>query len=184
VAPSTQADAAFRALFDAHYGYVTSSLRRLGVRVADVHDVAQEVFLTVHQRLAEFDTGRAVRPWLFGIAYRRALRHRSLVRHFRELFADADAAPDMAPAADEQIANHEARALVLEAIERLEIHRRAVFILHEIDETPMPIVAATLDLPLNTAYSRLRLAREDFARAAARLAKAHGGMRFAPSGAP
>jgi RNA polymerase sigma-70 factor (ECF subfamily) len=34
--------------------------------------------------------------------------------------------------------------------------------LHEIDGCAMPEIALALALPLNTAYSRLRLAREQF----------------------
>jgi RNA polymerase sigma-70 factor (ECF subfamily) len=154
------------------------------VRAADVHDVAQEVFLTVHQRMADFDASRPVRPWLFGIAFRRALRHRSLARHLRELFDLGFDAPDPAPLADDQIARCEDRARVLAAIERIELHRRAVFILHEIDETPMPVIAATLEIPLNTAYSRLRLAREDFAKAVARIEHRRDRTHLAVDGAP
>ncbi|HEX2671205.1 MAG TPA: sigma-70 region 4 domain-containing protein [Polyangiaceae bacterium] len=35
--------------------------------------------------------------------------------------------------------------------------------MHEIDGCPIPEVADALGIPLNTAYSRLRLARQDFA---------------------
>jgi RNA polymerase sigma-70 factor (ECF subfamily) len=36
-----------------------------------------------------------------------------------------------------------------------------VFVMHELDEVPVPEIAKTLGVPLNTAYSRLRLARAD-----------------------
>ena len=35
--------------------------------------------------------------------------------------------------------------------------------MHELDGHAMPEIAAALGVPLNTAYSRLRLAREQFA---------------------
>jgi RNA polymerase sigma-70 factor (ECF subfamily) len=56
----------------------------------------------------------------------------------------------------------------------VEIDRRAVFVLHDIHEVPVPEVAETLGVPLNTAYSRLRIAREEFATAVKRLRKARG----------
>ena len=37
--------------------------------------------------------------------------------------------------------------------------------MHELDEIPVPEIATTLAIPLNTAYSRLRLARADMAAA-------------------
>ena len=43
------------------------------------------------------------------------------------------------------------------------IEQRAVFVLYEVDEIPMKEIAESLGIPANTAYSRLRLAREVFA---------------------
>jgi len=40
-------------VYDEHFRFVWRSLRRLGVRDAEVSDVAQEVFLVVHRKLAE-----------------------------------------------------------------------------------------------------------------------------------
>ena len=76
---------------------------------------------------------------------------------------------DTAPLADEAIERDEARTLALEAINQIDLPRRAVFVLAELDELPIPEVAEALGIPLNTAYSRLRLAREDFEGAVRRL---------------
>ena len=76
---------------------------------------------------------------------------------------------DPAPLGDEKIEAEEARALMLEAIQAIDLPRRGVFILAELEEQPMPEIAAALQIPLNTAYSRLRLAREEFEKAATRL---------------
>jgi RNA polymerase sigma-70 factor (ECF subfamily) len=54
-------------------------------------------------------------------------------------------------------------------MESMPLERRAVFVMHEIDGLPVPEVAQALAVPLNTAYSRLRLARRDFATAIERL---------------
>jgi RNA polymerase sigma-70 factor (ECF subfamily) len=53
----------------------------------------------------------------------------------------------------------------MKALDGLDLDRRAVFVMHELDEIPMPEIARTLAIPLNTAYSRLRLARADVAQA-------------------
>jgi len=44
-----------------------------------------------------------------------------------------------------------------------------VFVLAEIDELTVPEIAQALEIPPNTAYSRLRLARQDFEMAVAEL---------------
>ncbi len=60
------------------------------------------------------------------------------------------------------IAARELRTLVAMALESIELVRRSVFILHELDARPMVEIAQSLGIPLNTAYSRLRVAREEF----------------------
>ena len=49
----------------------------------------------------------------------------------------------------------------MKALDLLDFDRRVVLVMHDLDEVPIPEIASTLDIPLNTAYSRLRLARAD-----------------------
>jgi RNA polymerase sigma-70 factor (ECF subfamily) len=51
----------------------------------------------------------------------------------------------------------------------IELPKRAVFVMTEIDGATTPEIAEALAIPLNTAYSRLRLAREEFAAAVQRI---------------
>jgi RNA polymerase sigma-70 factor (ECF subfamily) len=170
------ARADFRALFDVELPYVWKTLRRLGVREPDLADVAHDVFVIVFRRLDDYDASRPIKPWLFGISYRVARDHRRLARHAREVQGAPEIdAPDPALRADDRIVLAEDQRLVREALDTLEDERRAVFVLFELDGTPMPEVAVALGIPLNTAYSRLRLAREDFRAAVTRLVKRRGG---------
>lgn len=168
----------FTSVFRQEYGYVVSSLRRLGVGVGDMEDVAQDVFLTIHAILGDYDPTRPLRPWLFGIAYRHALRHRDRARHRREQLT-ADPGSDIAaPRGDEPhhaAVQHEAQDLVLAALQRVEVSRRAVFVMACIDGYTAPEIAEALSIPVNTAYSRLRLAREEFTKAARSLSAQPGG---------
>jgi RNA polymerase sigma-70 factor (ECF subfamily) len=159
----------FRALFAAHFDYVWHALRRLGVRNADLEDVTHDVFLAVFRKLEQYDAARPVRPWLFGFAFRVASDYRDLARHRFEVADDAAERRDSQPNALDHALRNEALVLARSALATLELDRRAVFILHELDECPMPDVARALAIPLNTAYSRLRLARVELARAIGRL---------------
>ena len=155
----------FLDIFRGEYPYVIQSIRRLGVNERDVEDVAHEVFLVVHRRLGSYDSSRALRPWLFGIAYRAASDFRRLARHHREVISDKVEAEDGARSLEDQLFAHQARDIVLRALDALEIDRRAVFVMCDIDGTPVPEIASSLGIPLNTAYSRLRLARAQFVAA-------------------
>ncbi len=159
----------FRAIFEAECSYVVHSLRRLGVHERDLEDVSHEVFLSIHRKLHEYDPARPLRPWIFAFADRHASDWRRLARHRRETIDDAVEPIDHAPSIDERLDAERARARVLEALEGIDLDQRAVFVMHEIDGVAIPAVAAALSIPLNTAYSRLRLAREKFAAAVRRL---------------
>jgi RNA polymerase sigma-70 factor (ECF subfamily) len=159
----------FTALFHAESSYVWTTLRRLGVRDRDLEDLVHEVFLVVHRHLSDYDSGRPIRPWLFGIAFRVAAGYRRLARTQRELVSDSVEAVDESAAADELVAAKQAQALVLEALDMIDIERKAILVMHEFDGQPVPVIAETLGVPLNTAYSRLRLAREQFTNACRRL---------------
>jgi RNA polymerase sigma-70 factor (ECF subfamily) len=141
----------------------------MGIGAHDLEDLTHEVFMTVHRRLSDYDSNRPLRPWLFGIAYRIATRYRALARHQRETRGDLHEAVDEKPAVDEQLADHQARQLFARALEALDLDQRAIFLMHDVEECSMPEIAEALSIPLNTAYSRLRLARERLKTEVARL---------------
>ena len=162
-------EAQFRRLFDMHFDYVWRSLRRLGVPARDLEDLTHDVFLRVYGQLHRYDSTRPLRPWLFAFVFRMASDYRRLSRNQRELLdADVDVAdPDASPV--DRLVRAEALSVGQAALECLDIERRAVFILHELDGSPIPEVAAALAIPVNTAYSRLRSARDQFDSAVRRL---------------
>lgn len=169
--PSASID--FRAIYDAEFDYVHRSLRRLGVPDRDLEDLCHDVFVAFHRGLDHFDPSRPIRPWLFGIAFRVASDHRRRARHrYEQQGMEADAADgllDARPNAEERVAEGQQRALVRAALATLDLDRRAVLVMHDLDGQTMPEIAEALGVPLNTAYSRLRLAREQFAKAVRRL---------------
>jgi RNA polymerase sigma-70 factor (ECF subfamily) len=159
----------FRAIYEAEFGYVFHTLRRLGIADRDLEDVIHEVFIAFHRTRDGYDARRPIRPWLFGIAFRVASDWRRRAQHRYEIPDGKSEPAGVAPAADEAVAQAQRRALVLEALESLDLDKRAVFVLHDIDERAMPEVAEALSVPLNTLYSRLRLARAEFAQAVKRI---------------
>jgi RNA polymerase sigma-70 factor (ECF subfamily) len=156
----------FTALYRAHFAYVFRTLRRLGVPPADLDDLVQEAFTVVLKRIGDYQPDRPARPWLFGIAFRIAAAHwRRRSRRIIEVASPPhlDAAEVDLCGPEASVADLQARALVLEALEALDLDRRAVFVMHDIDELPAAAIAETLEIPLNTVYSRLRAARAKFA---------------------
>ena len=144
--------------FQSEFEYLCRALRRLGVRPEDLEDEVHEVFLVLDRKWPEYDQSRPLRPYLFGIAFRVvAARKRRSGRH---LASTTDFADD-APLPDEALDAAQGRDLVLRALERVPLPRRAVLVMHDLDEIPMREIAETLSLPLFTGYSRLRKARRE-----------------------
>ncbi len=167
----TEGAPTLRAIYDEHLAFVWRALRRLGVREADLPDAVQDVFLVVHRKLPEFEGRSKVTTWLFGIAMRVA-KDRSRLAHVRRQVDDEDAVAGCIDESADVGAEAERRqaALILEGIlEGLPIEQRAVFMLFELEGMTGEAIADLLEVPLGTVYSRLRLAREAFQRAVARL---------------
>jgi RNA polymerase sigma-70 factor, ECF subfamily len=144
-------------IYREHLDYVWQSLRRLGVPGADLEDVAHEVFVVVHRRLADYDRARPIRPWLFGIAYRVASEYRRKAVRREQPGSAEVAATDTSP--EMRAVKNQAIALAQRALAELDDDPRAVFVLAELDGVPVTDVATTLEIPVNTAYTRLRRAR-------------------------
>lgn len=159
----------FADLYESHFEYVYHSLRRLGAPQADLEDVAQEVFLVAYRKLNTFDATRPIRPWLFGIAFR-VLSDKRKTRQVSNDHEPLDENQlDAQPFPSQEFEAHEAKQVVTTALNEMDFDRRAVFVLHDVEGETAPDISRTLDVPLNTVYSRLRLARRDFAETVRRL---------------
>ena len=161
---------AFRTLCEEQFDYVWASIHRLGVRGPDAEDLAHDVLVTIHQRLPSFDASRPLKPWIFGIALNVVRNHRRRVHARLDREADLpEAVEDAARSPEHLVELQKTAALVERALDALPDERRAVFVLYELDEVPMADIAAELEIPLQTGYSRLRRARDEFQAAVAQL---------------
>ncbi|WP_437911579.1 sigma-70 family RNA polymerase sigma factor [Sorangium sp. So ce302] len=179
----------FEEVYQTLLPYVLAVLWRLGVASRDLHDVAHEVFLVVHRRLEDHDPRLSLKSWVAGISAHVALRHRELARNQRELLELDGAEPvelaDPGLDAERRVAQAETQRLVRELIQRIEKERRAVLVLYDLEGSDMRDIAQALQIPVNTAWDRLRRARIEFTAAVKRLsvqdpdALGLRGLRFA-----
>jgi RNA polymerase sigma-70 factor (ECF subfamily) len=162
-----------------HFAFVWRSAKRLGARDASLDDVVQEVFVIVHRRLAAFEGRSSLKTWLFGITLRVVRDHRrSLGRKNREAGEmDPDTLRATTPGPSESIERTEAVRLLYALLDEMDDERREVFVMAELEQMTMPDIASTLGLNVNTAYARLRAARQSFEEGVAR-AKARDEWRL------
>ncbi len=143
---------------------VQGALFKLGVDPCGLEDASQEVFLVLARRFAEYDAGRSLASWLWGIARGVASTHRRSARRRARLKSSVAAQPEREwPASPDDVAALEqARRMMRSFLESLDEDKCAVFVLSEIEGCTGPEIAARLDLNLNTVYARLRAARGRF----------------------
>lgn len=161
----------FRERAEAVSGSIWRCLRRFGVPESDVEDCFQSVLIQLHERwdrLEKLPVGE-LRSYAAcvaigvarGAARRRARAHRVAGDLTDHLVAEG---------------TPEIHAQQREALEQLDAilqtmseERREVFVLYELEGLTGSEIAEHLGLPMGTAASRLRRAREDFEAAAQRI---------------
>lgn len=160
--PCEHSLAEFDEWYEAHFDYVWRSLKRLGVRTADLGDITHDVFVVAWRQRHHFDPERPVRPWLFGVCFRvsSSYRRRAWFRHAL-MTADVEDA-DWRPSPERSAVLRDELEAVQRALVRVPLKQRAVLLLHDFDEIPALEVARALGIPLKTVYSRLDAARKHF----------------------
>ena len=153
--------------FQRELNYIYRTLRRMGAGPSEVDDLAQEVFLALRGSWTNYDPTRPIRPYLFGIAFRIASAHQR--KRNREVAFGVLEPDDLELRPDEALQAKQARLMVLAALERIPLRRRAVLVMHDLDDIPVADVASVLGIPRFTAYSRLRKARRELEGALRRL---------------
>ena len=159
-----------RALFEQHYASIWRLLRRLGISPAQLDDAVQEVFWVAARRLSDIQPAREG-PFLYGVALRIAAGE---LRRGRAGVALVDigelpAIVDDRPSPEEQLADRQARGLLDDVLDRMPIDLRTVFVLFELEGLEVRQIAELEEIPVGTASSRLRRAREEFSAIAKRV---------------
>jgi len=145
--------------YDAELDYLFTSLRRLGARPEEVEDLAHQVFLGLLRTRPKLDRRRAFQLGLFRLAVRVIVRHR---RHAASRPADpAGSLP-----------------LRLAALDSVPLKRRAVLVLHELEQVPLAEIADSLSMTRMGVAVRLRKARREMEAAVRRLAADWQAGRF------
>lgn len=152
----------FIEVFDAELDYVAASLRRLGARPTEIEDLAHEVFLGLVRTRPSMADRRSFRLHLFGLALTAIVRHRR--RAGVALPSEVESVP-----------------LTLAALDRLALKRRAVLVLHELEEVPVAEIAASLSMTRLGVAVRLRRARRQLERSLRQLATDWQAGRFGRS---
>lgn len=167
--PAASVTLELKSLFERHYASVWRLLRRFGVPAPALDDAAQEVFWVAARRLSDIRPGSET-AFLYGVALRIASNHLRRERHpAATLELDLSSLADTGPSPEEAVAERQRRAMLDAVLARLPLELRTVFVLFELEGLEVRQIAELEGIPVGTASSRLRRAREEFTASARRL---------------
>jgi RNA polymerase sigma-70 factor (ECF subfamily) len=156
-------------LVEDNLAFIWRLLRRLGLPEAQVDDAVQEVFIVAMRRRAEIVAGRE-RSFLYGTALRVASDARRAAARRRESGSQPlELVPASSPDPEELLAEKQARAMLDEILQQMDLDLRAVFVLFELEGMTTVEIAACIEVPVGTVASRLARARKEFSARVKRL---------------
>lgn len=168
--PRSSAELDVTALYKEHGGFVWASLSRLSVRDADLEDMLQEVFVIAHAKLPAFRGDAQVRTWLFEICRRVARNYRRKASHRRETQpSEAIEIESLERNPEQALAQREEQRRVEEILWNMDVEKRAIFVMFEVEHIQAEEIAEMLGVPPSTVRSRIAAARKEFGKEARRL---------------
>ncbi|MGE3805087.1 MAG: RNA polymerase sigma factor [Gemmataceae bacterium] len=154
----TKDEQAFAALVDRHGGMVLGVCRRVLGNAADADDAFQATFLTLARKAGSIGKQGSVASWLYGVAYRVALKARTTAGRRRQHERQASA---MSPtAADRTVAWNDLADLVDEEVNKLPERFRAPLVLCYLQGKSREQAADELGCSFDTVKGRLERARD------------------------
>ncbi len=157
-------------IFNENHEFVWRLLRRLGLNRERAADMTQQAFLIAAERLDGIKYG-SERAFLFGTALRLA---RTVSRTDRRWVYedDLDLRAKSGPGPEQLADRHRAIELLDHVLTAMPRDLVTVFVLFELEGLSAPEVARLLGIPIGTAASRLRRARDVFRSSVAKVRRA------------
>jgi RNA polymerase sigma-70 factor (ECF subfamily) len=156
-------------VFRAHGATIHRWATRLGGPSLDADDAVQDVFMVVHQRIAQFTPGRAqLTTWLYEITLNVVRTHRRKGRwsfFSRTPEKELEALPDERTPADALDAAR-ARKRLYAVLDRLPERDRELLILFELEQLSGEQIAELMKAKVATVWVWLHRARQKFMKLA------------------
>ena len=159
--------AAFGELVSLYRSSVFGYLVRSGVPRGHQEDLFQEIFLRVHKSAGQYQSDRALKPWLFAIVTNVVRSHYRKLRVRQLISADpqaVDEAQSALPSSEELSQAQQTARWLEQALKKLPLKHREVIILCAVEKMSPQDAAKALGANLSTVKTNLRRARIDLAK--------------------
>ena len=160
---------AWRGLHRDHAPDVFRLARRFVFSDTEAEEVTQEVFIAAYRYIGRFRGQSRLKTWLYRITVNRALKRRRWWHRRRE--AGEDALPILAnhaPGPERRLIDRDLLQKLSSCLEKIEVRKRTVLVLHELEGLDTREIAQILECPRSTVLTRLARARADLVLVATR----------------
>jgi len=149
---------AFEELYRAYHPRLSRFLTNMLRRSHLVEEVLNDTMMVVWRQAGRYNGRSKVSTWIFGIAYRKALKALS---RYDEPVEDkhAEARESAEPGPEQQMGRRQVQALLWSAINALSMHHRTVVDLTYFHEIGYREIAEIMDCPVDTVKTRMFHAR-------------------------
>ena len=149
---------AFESLFRGYYPRLRRFIERVTRRPQIVEEILNDTMLVVWRKAPSYDLSSQVSTWIFGIAFRRALK--ALKRVDDPVDFEPDQSPDLVAAGPESmLVQQERRASIARALGALSPDHRAVIELTYFEGYSCAEIAEIMRCPVSTVKTRMFHAR-------------------------
>jgi len=153
----------FEILMRRHNRRVFRVTRAILKRDDEAEDVMQEAYVRAYEHLSEFRAEASFATWLTRIAIHEALARKRREQRFDPLESASSQSPVLSPESprspEQQVNDHQLRAVLERSIDALPDEFRTVFVLRAVEQMSGAETAACLDIPEETVKTRLHRAR-------------------------
>jgi RNA polymerase sigma-70 factor (ECF subfamily) len=149
-------------LYDRHHVVVRRFVARATADAEDVDDLVHATFLAAAKSAGRYDGRPSCRPWLVGIAAQLLRRRRQSFGRFLAVLSSLCSV--RASTADPRAALH-ARSDVERALARVSEVKRITLLMAEVEGLSCAEIAAAMQVPIGTVWTRLHAARRELRRA-------------------
>ncbi|HSR68196.1 MAG TPA: sigma-70 family RNA polymerase sigma factor [Acidobacteriota bacterium] len=164
-------EAAFEEVFSIYKDMVYGLAYRLLADKAEAMDVTQEVFLTLHRKIARFRGECTLKTWLYRVAFNQAAnrnrwwkrRRKDRTRSLSISYGNDDQShidpDDGRPKPDHQLYSREVQQALQRCLRRLPFDQRAALVLRDVQGLTYEEIAELTGAQLGTVKSRIARGR-------------------------
>ena len=153
---------AFEAIYKACSGFVFNVACRVVNSAEDAREVAQDVFLTVHQQLKNFRFQSTFKTWSYRITINTAINYAKKKTREQNRMVEYTEATEYKHTMQntDSGADRLQEQMLISLLDKLTADQRACLVLRGIEGLSYQEIADILDININTVRSRIKRARE------------------------